>query len=86
MVEKTDDRVLDLDRLVGLGAHGSILEVSPDSLISVCLWSLPREGAARWIRKIRESSHAVYTGMDEAVRNITLANSTAGGNEVIKNQ
>jgi predicted PurR-regulated permease PerM len=55
--------------------------VAPESVISVCLWSLPREGAARWIRRIRESSHAVYTGMEEAVRNITVANSTAAGAE-----
>ncbi|MBV8100190.1 MAG: AI-2E family transporter [Verrucomicrobia bacterium] len=55
--------------------------VSPDSVISVCLWSLPREGAARSIRKIRESSRAVYTGMEEAVRNITVASNTAAGTE-----
>jgi predicted PurR-regulated permease PerM len=56
-------------------------QVSPDSVISVCLWSLPKEGAARWIRRIKESSHAVYTGMDEAVRNITVANGSAAGAE-----
>jgi hypothetical protein len=52
-------------------------QVSSESVISVCLWSLPREGAARWIRRIRESSHAVYAGMEEAVRNIPVVNSTA---------
>ena len=56
-------------------------DVSPDSVIFVCLWSLPREGAARWIRRIRESSNAVYTGMVEAVRNITVASSAAAGTE-----
>jgi predicted PurR-regulated permease PerM len=59
----------------------AIRQVSPDSAISVCLWSLPKEGAARWIRRIRESSHAVYTGMEEAVGNITVANSAAGRTE-----
>ena len=56
-------------------------QVSPHSIISVCLWSLPREGAARWIRRIRESSHGVYAGMEEAVRNITVDNSAAAGAE-----
>lgn len=55
--------------------------VSPHSAVSVCLWSLPREGAARWIRRIRDSSHAVYTGMDEAVVNITAANRTVAETE-----
>jgi predicted PurR-regulated permease PerM len=66
----------------------AIRQVSPQGAISVCLWSLPREGAARWIRRIRESSHAVYTGMEEAVRNITIANTATGGTEgeVISNQ
>jgi predicted PurR-regulated permease PerM len=66
----------------------AIRQVSPHGAISVCLWSLPREGAASWIRRIRESSHAVYTGMEEAVRNITIANTAAGGTEgeVISNQ
>ncbi|HEX6564508.1 MAG TPA: AI-2E family transporter [Chthoniobacterales bacterium] len=61
----------------------TIKQVSSESVISVCLWSLPREGAARWIRRIRDSSHAVYTGMEEAVRNITVANNTASGAEYI---
>jgi predicted PurR-regulated permease PerM len=56
----------------------AIRQVSPQSAISVCLWSLPKEGAARWIRRIRESSQAVYTGMDEAVRNISVATSAGG--------
>jgi hypothetical protein len=66
----------------------AIRQVSPQGAISVCLWSLPREGAARWIRRIRESSHAVYTGMEEAVRNITIANTATGGTEgeAISNQ
>ena len=61
-----------IDRMIRAIQH-----LSPHSIISVCLWSLPREGAARWIRRIREASHAVYTGMDEAVRNIALTNNTA---------
>jgi predicted PurR-regulated permease PerM len=62
-----------IDRMIRAIKH-----VSPDSIISVCLWSLPREGAARWLRRIRESSQAVYTGIDEAVRNVAVANSAAG--------
>ena len=65
-----------IDQMIRATKH-----VSPDSLISVCLWSLPREGAARWIRRIRESAHAVYTGMEEAVRNIAVANTAAAGAE-----
>lgn len=61
-----------IDRMIRAIQH-----LSPHSIISVCLWSLPREGAARWIRRIREASHAVYTGTDEAVRNIALTNNTA---------
>jgi hypothetical protein len=59
----------------------AIRQMSPHSMIAVCLWSLPGEGAARWIRRIRESSHAVYTAMEEAVRNIALAHSTDSGTE-----
>ena len=59
----------------------AVKQVSPHSIISVCLWSLPREGAARWIRRIRESSHGVYAGMEEAVRNVTVDNSAAAGAE-----
>ena len=67
-------------------------QLSPDSVISVCLWSLPIEGAARSIRRIRELVQAVYTGMEEAVRGITVGGSTAAGDEsnvsakVISNQ
>jgi predicted PurR-regulated permease PerM len=56
----------------------AIRQVSPQSAISVCLWSLPKEGAARWIRRMTESSQAVYTGMEEAVRNISVATSARG--------
>ena len=59
----------------------AIRQMLPHSMITVCLWSLPGEGAARWIRRIRESSHAVYTAMEEAVRNIALAHSTDVGTE-----
>jgi len=55
---------------VGKMAHSIKLEV-PDALILVGLWSLPTEGAARWVRRIKESSgNALYTNIDEAVRGI----------------
>jgi len=55
---------------VGRMAHSIKLEV-PDALILVGLWSLPTEGAARWIRRIKESSaSALYTNIDQAVRGI----------------
>jgi predicted PurR-regulated permease PerM len=55
---------------VGRMAHSIKLEV-PDALILVGLWSLPIEGAARWVRKIKESSgSALYTNIDQAVRGI----------------
>jgi predicted PurR-regulated permease PerM len=65
-----------IDRVIRAGK-----QVSPHSLVSVCLWSLPKEGAARSIRRVRESAHAVYTGMEEAVRNITMASKTTAGIE-----
>jgi predicted PurR-regulated permease PerM len=50
----------------------SIQQLIPSTLIFVGLWSLPREGAARSIRKIRDSSSSVvYTDLSEAVRGIT---------------
>jgi predicted PurR-regulated permease PerM len=50
----------------------SIQQLIPSTLIFVGLWSLPREGAARSIRKIRDSSDSVvYTDLSEAVRGIT---------------
>jgi predicted PurR-regulated permease PerM len=56
---------------VGKMAH-SIQQLIPSTLIFVGLWSLPREGAARSIRKIRDSSGSVvYTDLSEAVRGIT---------------
>jgi hypothetical protein len=55
---------------VGRTAHSIKLKV-PDALILVGLWSLPTEGAARWVRRIKESSgSALYTNIDEAVRGI----------------
>jgi predicted PurR-regulated permease PerM len=72
-----------IDRMIRAIQH-----LSPQSVISVCLWSLPKEGAARWIRKIRESSRAVYTGMAEAVSNIAVATNAESEIEgkVISNQ
>jgi predicted PurR-regulated permease PerM len=56
---------------VGKMAH-SIQQLLPDALIFVGLWSLPREGASRSVRKIKESSGSiVYTNLDEAVRGIS---------------
>jgi hypothetical protein len=55
---------------VGKMAHSIKLEV-PDALILVGLWSLPTEGAARWIKRIKASSgSAIYTNIEQAVRGI----------------
>jgi predicted PurR-regulated permease PerM len=55
---------------VGKMAKSVKLEV-PDAQILVGLWSLPAEGAARWIRRIKESSgSALYTNIEEAIRGI----------------
>jgi predicted PurR-regulated permease PerM len=61
-----------IDRMIRAIRH-----VAPNCIISVCLWSLPIEGAARWLRRITETSHAVYTGMEEAVSSITAAEKVA---------
>ena len=46
------------------------LEV-PDALILVGLWSLPTEGAARWVKRIKKSTGtALYTNIDQAVEGI----------------
>jgi predicted PurR-regulated permease PerM len=55
---------------VGKMAKSLKLEV-PDAQILVGLWSLPTEGAARWIRRIKESSgSALYTNIEQAIRGI----------------
>ena len=55
---------------VGKMAHAIKLEI-PDALILVGLWSLPTEGAARWVKRIKESSgSALYTNIDQAVGGI----------------
>ena len=55
---------------VGKMAHSIKLEV-PDALILVGLWSLPAEGAARWVKRIKESSgSALYTNIEQAIRAI----------------
>ena len=55
---------------VGKMANSIKLEV-PDAQILVGLWSLPTEGAARWIRRIKESSgSALYTNIEQAIRGI----------------
>lgn len=56
----------------------SIQQLLPGTLIFVGLWSLPQEGAARSVRKIKESSSTVvYTNLNEAVRGITSLISSA---------
>jgi hypothetical protein len=43
----------------------------PDAMVCVGLWNLPREGAARLIRRITESSvKRIFTNLNEAVRAI----------------
>jgi len=62
---------------VGKMAH-SIQQLIPGALVFVGLWSLPREGAARSVRKIKESSGSVvYTNLNEAVRGMTSLISAA---------
>ena len=57
---------------VGKMANSIKLEV-PDAQILLGLWSLPTEGAARWIRRIKESSgSALYTNIEQAVKGIAL--------------
>ena len=55
---------------VGKMANSIKLEV-PDARILLGLWSLPTEGTARWIRRIKESSgSALYTNIEQAIRGI----------------
>jgi predicted PurR-regulated permease PerM len=55
---------------IGRMAHSIKLEL-PNALILVGLWNLPPEGAARGVKRIKDSSgSAVYTNIDEAVRGI----------------
>jgi multiple sugar transport system ATP-binding protein len=54
----------------------------PDAVIMIGLWSLPPEGAARLIKKIRASEDGgVYTNLAEAVRGI-VSFATTGRQEV----
>jgi predicted PurR-regulated permease PerM len=56
----------------------AIQGLMPNALIFVGLWSLPQEGAARSVRKIKESSGSVvYTNLKEAVRGIASLMSAA---------
>jgi len=49
----------------------SIKLAVPDALILVGLWSLPTEGAARWVKRIKKSTgSALYTNIDQAVEGI----------------
>jgi predicted PurR-regulated permease PerM len=55
---------------VGKMAHSIRLE-KPDALVLVGLWSLPTKGAARWVKKIKESSgSAPYTDIEQALAGI----------------
>ena len=55
---------------IGRMAHSIKLEL-PDALILVGLWSLPAEGAARWVKRIKDSSGSeIFTNVDEAIRGI----------------
>jgi hypothetical protein len=55
---------------VGKMADSIRLEL-PDALILVGLWSLPTEGAARSVKRIKGSSgNTLYTSIDDAVRGI----------------
>ena len=55
---------------VGRMASSIKLEV-PNAVILLGLWSLPTEGAARWVRRIKKSSgSALYTNIDQAVEGI----------------
>jgi hypothetical protein len=57
-------------KTVGKMANSIKLELS-DARILLGLWSLPTEGAARWIRRIEESSGSVlYTNIEQAIRGI----------------
>jgi predicted PurR-regulated permease PerM len=55
---------------VGKMANSIKLEV-PDARILLGLWSLPTEGAARWIKRIKESSGSdLYTNIEQAIKGI----------------
>jgi predicted PurR-regulated permease PerM len=55
-----------------VGRMASFIKLAlPDALILVGLWSLPTEGAAGWVRRIKRSSgSALYTNIDQAVEGI----------------
>src|SRR3984957_19081940 len=55
---------------IGKMAQSIKIEI-PDAQILVGLWSLPTEGAARWVRRIKESSGStVYTNIGQAIQGI----------------
>jgi hypothetical protein len=57
---------------MSVGKMARSLQISlPDAVIAIGLWSLPPEGAARLIRKIKESQDCgVYTDLEQAVQGI----------------
>ena len=57
---------------MSVGKMARSLQISlPDTVIVIGLWSLPPEGAARLIRKIKESQDCgVYTDLEQAVQGI----------------
>jgi predicted PurR-regulated permease PerM len=64
---------------VGKMAHSIKLE-NPDALVLVGLWSLPAQGAARWVKRIRESSGSVlYTNIEQALKGIASMVPRVGG-------
>jgi predicted PurR-regulated permease PerM len=55
---------------IGKMAHSITIEI-PNAQVLVGLWSLPTEGAARWVRRIKDSSgSAVYTNIGQAIQGI----------------
>jgi predicted PurR-regulated permease PerM len=73
---------------IGKMAHSITIEI-PNAQVLVGLWSLPTEGAARWVRRIKDSSgSAVYTNIGQAIQGIVsqvphLDHQIQGGPETI---
>jgi predicted PurR-regulated permease PerM len=64
---------------VGKMAHSIKLE-NPDAPVLVGLWSLPAQGAARWVKRIKESSGSVlYTNIEQALKGIASLVPRVGG-------
>ncbi len=63
---------IELRSVTTIGKMAQSIKMSlPDAVIMIGLWSLPPEGAARLIKKIRASGCSdVYTNLEQAVRGI----------------